>query len=293
MKTCYLYSFILPVEERFRDIKENEPLVSIPVALKDGRVWEAAILGVPHTIKATRISIPGVANETIDPVDFRRAVRLGSYMLDCIRLIYDPNAEYLYHGDGAWVAWNFVDPNDGPDFAIDIKQPLNPDYRVNTEGLKHLLGAEPKMRLIIHLMADSAKTTLPIQFRFLSCYKIIEMHHRVTANNRFSALALPFIPEFHAVYPDVSSVAHLCKRLSELRNRCAHIRLVSGGLGFSNMEADADDLFKIMPVLKKMVTRCLSFEYPNSSLRFSASPEELATQMAEMEAAGQTPVRVL
>ncbi len=163
MKTCFLYSFILPVEEKFRDTKENKPLVSIPVAPKDGQghAWEAAILGVPHTITSTRISIPGVVNEAIEPEDFRRVVRLQRYMLDCIRLIYDPNAEYLFHGDGAWIARTFVDPNDGPDFAIDVKQPLNSDYRVNTDGLKHLLGAEPKMRLIIRLMADSTKTTLP------------------------------------------------------------------------------------------------------------------------------------
>jgi hypothetical protein len=115
----------------------------------------------------------------------------------------------------------------------------------------------------------------------------------VTANKLFGVLATPFIPEFHAVYPDVSSVAHLCKRLSELRNRCAHIRLTTGELGFSNMEANADDLFRIMPVLRKMAARCLSLEYPNSPLRFSASPEDLTTQMAQMEAAGQRPVRVL
>ncbi len=59
------------------------------------------------------------------------------------------------------------------------------------------------------------------------------------------------------------------------------------------MEANTDDLFRIMPVLKKMAARCLSLEYPNSPLRFSASPEDLATQMTEMEAAGQKPVRVL
>jgi hypothetical protein len=267
----------------------------MPVAAKDGQgpAWEAAILGAPHTITATRISIPDVEDETIDPEDFRRVGRIQRYMLDCIRMIYDPNAEYLSYADMPWIAWNFIDPNDGPDFALDIKHPLNPDYRLNTEGLKHLLGAQPKMRLIIHLMADSGKTTLPIQFRFLSCYKIIEMHYRVTPNKRFGVVATPVIPEFHAVYPDVSSVAHLCKRLSNLRNRCAHIRLDTGELGFSNMEANTDDLFKIMPILRKMAAQCLSIEYPNSPLRFSASPEELATQMAEMEAAGQKPVQVL
>jgi hypothetical protein len=38
------------------------------------------------------------------------------------------------------------------------------------------------------------QSTLPIQFRFVSSYKFIEMHHRVTANERFDALALPSLP---------------------------------------------------------------------------------------------------
>jgi hypothetical protein len=292
MKTCYLYSLVVPVLEEFRDNRSIPALAAIPVKLKEGREWEAAILGDETTIRATRISIPNVSNEKIDPQDFSRALRLRSYLLDCIRLVYDTDAEYFRRGEAIFAMWNFLEPEKGPDFAINVTEPLNSDYRVNLEGLKQLIAVVPKMRPIVHLIADGANCRLPMQFRFLSYYKIIEMHYRVTSNNKFNQFISAFVPEFKAVYPDISNVSQLCRRLSALRNRCAHIKLITGELGFSHLEAETDELLKAMPIITRVVSHCIRVNYPDSPLRIAATPEEGAAQFAEMEAAGLKPVRV-
>jgi len=292
MKTCYLYSLVLPVLEEFRDNRSIPPLAAIPVKLKDGREWETAILGDQTTIRAVRISIPNVSDEKIDPEDFRRFLRLRGYLLDCIRLVYDRDAEYLRRGEATFAMWNFLEPDKGPDFAINVTEPLNPDYRVNVDGLKHLIAAVPNMRPIIHLIADGMNCRLPTQFRFLSYYKIIEMHYRVTPNKKFNEFICFFVPEFQEVYPDVTDVAQLCRRLSKLRDRCAHIKLRTGDLGFSHLQAETDELSTIMPVITRVASRCIRINYPDSPLRLSATPEEGAAQFAEMEAAGLRPVRV-
>ena len=188
--------------------------------------------------------------------------------------------------------WNFLQPDEGPSLTIRITEPLNPDYRVNVEGIRRLFAAPQNLRPIIHLIADGSDFRLPIQFRFLSLYKIIEMNYRVSSNKRFNELIMPFLPLFQTVYPEVTTSAALCKRLAILRNRCAHIKLTTGELGFSHFEAENDELFKAMPIIRRVAVKCISINYPDSPLKFGATPEELAENWAEMERRGEQQIRI-
>jgi hypothetical protein len=67
MKTCYIYSFLNPLDENIIDDKDTHPLGVVPVHLKDGRVLEAALLGTDNTVKGFRLSIPNVVEDQIDP----------------------------------------------------------------------------------------------------------------------------------------------------------------------------------------------------------------------------------
>jgi hypothetical protein len=112
-----------PAPERFDDRGET-PLTAIPVERTTGKTWEAAVLGAPSTIQAVRITIPDIENETIDPKDFHAALRLRVYLLDCIRIVYDPAAECFRYGENVPAMWNFREPNELPKFSIVIKEPL-------------------------------------------------------------------------------------------------------------------------------------------------------------------------
>jgi hypothetical protein len=127
----------------------------------------------------------------------RGRCELRLYALDCIRINYDASIEYFRRNDGVFSMHNFVDPDIGPNMAVKIQEPLNPDYRVNTEGL---IAAPPDMRAIIHLIADGSDYRLPIKFRFLSIYKIIELHFTVTPTRPFNAFIGSFIPAFQPLF---------------------------------------------------------------------------------------------
>lgn len=293
MKTAYVYSFIRPVPEDFKDDGTSEPLVAVPVELKDGRTWQAAVLGTPSAVRAVRISIPGLEGEKIPEEDLKRSMRLRDYILDCVRMAYDPSAEYLGNGEHTLSAWNFRGPEEGPHLDLKISEPLNPDYRVNAEGLKHLIAAQPKIRPIVHLIATGSDPRIPAQFRFLSFYKIIELHYRVTANARFNKFIETHVSEFQALNPAIRSARDVCRLLTTLRNKCAHIKLTKGEFGFSHIEGKADELVRMMSLLRRIAIRCVNVNHPQSSLRFASTPEEAAAHFAEMEAAGLKPVRVI
>ena len=262
MKTCYIYSFLNPPDEDIVDNKDSPPLGVVPVHLKDGRVPEAALLGTHNTVKGFRLSIPNVEEERIDPEDYRRFFDLRKLMLDCIRAVYDPSAEFFRQGDGIFAMWNFVDSEEGPSFSLKLTQPLNPDYRVNVDGIRQLFAAPQNLRPIIHLLADSGDFRLPIQFRFLSLYKIIEINYKITTNKQFNGLITPLLPLFREVYPEITTCKEVCACLTRLRNRCSHIKLTTGDLGFSHFEAENDELFKALPLIRRVAVRCIGINYP-------------------------------
>lgn len=293
MKTCYLYSLLAPVGEHFEDTRASPPpLVDIPIELKDGRQWGFAILGRPDKILAVRITIPEMEGPIIDPEDYKRYLKLRLFALDCIRINYDPTIEYFRQNDAVFSMHNFIEPEAGPNFQINIGQPLNPDYRVNAMGLKFLMAAPPDMRAIIHLLAEGNDYRLPIQFRFLSFYKIIELHYTITTNKVFNEFIQPFLPSFQELYPEASTIGKLCTALGKLRARCAHIELKSGERGFSHPEAELEEAAKAMPLITRIAIQCIRANYPDSPLRFSSSPEQSAADFEQMERDGLNPVKV-
>jgi hypothetical protein len=291
MKTARLYSILAPAPERFDD-KGDTPLTVVPVERTTGKVWEAAILGTSSAIQAVRITIPGVENEIIDPEDFKSALKFRMFILDCIRINYDSDAEYFRLQDNIPILWNFLEPEKPPQFSVRLKDFLNPEYRINSLGLGFLISAPPNIRPLVHLLADGNDPRLPIQFRFLSYYKIIEMHYRVTSNTKFNKFAESFVPDFRKIYSDTIAVRSLCKRLTILRDKCAHIKLSSGDLGFSHIQAKNDDLLNSLDILRRMAIHAININYPNSTLQFSETRQQAEIKFAEMEAAGLKPVRV-
>jgi hypothetical protein len=69
-----------------------------------------------------------------------------------------------------------------------------------------------------------------------------------------------------------------------LRNRCAHIKLITGDLGFSHLEAETGELLKAMPIITRVASRCIRVNCPDAPLRLFATPEDGAAHFAEMEA---------
>ena len=121
-----------------------------------------------------------------------------------------------------------------------------------------------------------------MQFRFLSWYKIIELHYVVADNKNFRAFASSFVPSFAEIYSDVNNVATMCRQLKRLRNRCANIKLEDGDLGFSHPQADTLDFHKAHKIIQRMAIRAITANYPKSPLRFAETPEQAAIQFAEM-----------
>jgi hypothetical protein len=292
MKTYYMYSILSPLPEHFTDNRSTSPLLSIPVNLKDGRQWEIAILGKEDTVVGVRIAIPETDGANIPPDDFQRCQALRAFALDCIRMNYDPSIDYFRIANDIYSFWNFLDQGVGPDINLKIDSKINEQFRVNTEGLKVLLASPQTMRTVVHLLADGGDFRLPLQFRFLSVYKIIELHYKITPNRKFTNFIAPFLHIFEELHASIKTSSELCKYLSKLRARCAHIKLSDGELGFSHYRSDLSEASRILPVLTKIACKCIEENYPESPLRFATTPEETSELLEQMKREGLHPIKV-
>jgi hypothetical protein len=205
MNTCYIYTLLSPPPERFVDNKSIPPLLTLPAIGPDAEQWQIAILGDPNEIRAVRISIPDMDGPEISSEVLKRYQRIRMFVLDCIRINYDSTKEYFRNGNDVLYFYNFLHPEVGPDVDLKIQQDVNEYFRVNTEGLKALLASPLQMRTVVHLLADGSDFRLPIQFRFLSFYKIVELHFRITPNKMFSAFIAPFLDRFRELDETVTN----------------------------------------------------------------------------------------
>jgi len=139
MKTRYVYCFITPCDEAFKD--DAPPLLTMPIKLEDGRTLEAAILGTQNTVKAVRLAFPDVEDRTFDLKDRKLFDRFQKLMLDAIRIAYDPCAEYFMAGENLFYVYNFAEPGAAPPLDIGLLQQINPEYRINVEAVRQLIAA--------------------------------------------------------------------------------------------------------------------------------------------------------
>jgi hypothetical protein len=290
MKTRYVYCFITPFDEKFRD--DAPPLGTVPIELKAGRILEAAILGTQNTVKAVRLAFPDVENKTFELEDRKLFDRFQKLMLDAIRLAYDPCAEYFRAGENLCYVYTFEESGAPPSLDMRLVQQINPEYRVNVEAIRQLFAAPKVLRPVLHLFADSGDVRAPVQFRFLSLYKILEMHYgEIRPKKKVNVFLKPRLAMFRTEYPDVTTPEAACVVLRDLRNRCAHIIVGRGDLGFSHFETPPDEVVKAMPIIRYLAIQCVRLHYPDAPLQFAFSPEDLAEQIAEMERRGQQPKR--
>jgi hypothetical protein len=291
MKTCYVYCFLTPIDEQFKD--DAPPLCTVPIEVKAGRILEAAILGTQNTVKAFRLAFPDLESETFDIEDRKLFDRFQKLMLDAIRLGYDPCADYFRMGEHVLYTFVFAEAGAPPPLDIRLVQKINPEYRVNTEGIRQLFAGPKALRPILHLIADSGDVRLPAHFRFLSLYKILEMHYgEIRPKKEVNAFLNPRLAIFSTDYPDVTTTEAACTLLRNLRNRSAHIILERGDRGFSHFDTPPDDVVKVLPVIRHLAIQCVRLNYPDSPLQFATSPEDLAEQIAEMARQGKQPQRL-
>lgn len=266
MQDGYWYFFVEPLLSEYQDNSATLPLVTCTVQF-EGTDYDVAFVGTPNTVHFLRIRVPDVSPnmpKEQSEVASRRLQLLKEHALSILRLLYDPDVS-LYPVS----AWNYVDSGALPSFAVSLEEGINKDWKFPGEKIVAAFGVTLNCRNELKLLTDSLDRRVPLQYRYLSLYKLLEM--TFFQNNKptkeLDEFLAPYQAEFVSRFPPRKS---LKAYIINLRARCAHITANKGAMGVTLLSnKDAAEVEAFLPFAYRIASEIINRHSENAGLSIS------------------------
>lgn len=246
-KSCFYYWFIEPLKSQYKDNGSLNPAFEIPVNTKSGKSELALFLdseGYPNFI---RLIIPGFIKEELKQEHAELLQVVIEHLLSILRLMYDHEIQVY-----PIKMWAF--PEDGKPYShgISIQQLLQQRPAFPAIAVRNSFIGSWNSRIEIKLLADALDKQIPLQYRYLSLYKILENHFKKRGkwlDAELKAFLIQFSDEFEKMNIHYSLVQYL----HVLRDKCAHIKTGKDVLGVTQLSLrQAAEVERFLPFLKNM-----------------------------------------
>ncbi|MFI5072424.1 MAG: methylamine utilization protein MauJ [Terriglobales bacterium] len=192
-----------------------------------------------------RLTIPELLSESIPDEILPLLQIVKEHLISVLRLIYKQELNFL-----PIAIWSFFDAGAPYSFGIHLdsfeKHEFNADNIRN--AFVHTMGIREEIRLLV----DGLDERIPIQFRYLSFYKILEKRYKTGSKwkkKEFFELLNRFQEEFNkaGLHGKPDAILH------SFRDKCAHVRTgkkkqVRGVTQLGHKELV--EICKVLPVLR-------------------------------------------
>lgn len=215
----------------------------------EGQELEASLFldehGEPHFVKLRAIGAKDIydTDRFVDLVEVAR-----EHMLSVLKLAWHDNASYVP------MSVFLQEAEDGSGAGLQVEWPSV--YGFNSAQAHALYEHTFGHRQSLRLLADGLDARVPIQYRFLSLYKFLEIRYRGD-NDRwnFDALRKACDAQLRE-YEGLKLPRTFQAELKHLRDRCAHIHTGSGKkrrLGVTALNPEAlKEVIRMMPLLREI-----------------------------------------
>lgn len=220
MPNGYWYYLVEPILSEYHDQGDREPITSVNLCFSDA-IYQLALFGTDQVLHFIRIKVPNVSPDMPDEVSKIVAGRVQivkEQTVSLLRLLYDNQiAIYSFH------FFNFIDENLPPSFSIQIQENLNNQWKfpknLFVAGFQNTINC----RIELKLLADSIDERLPLQYRYLSLFKIFEMmfFDGNKPKKDFDNFLTNYEEQFRTQFQKPISLKGY---IIDLRARCAHIK---------------------------------------------------------------------
>jgi len=250
MKDGYFYFPIEPLREKYEDNEQVRPSVIIPVISKNGKQFEVALYADAQTIYFCRIKVPNMKENKISEEDAEIINILKEHLLSVLRLTYDRDVSMP-----ALNFWTFLGPTEKMGLSLEVEQFLNKNYQINADNIRNVYVNTFKIRNQIRLLSDSQDRRIPLQYRFLSLYKILELEFRQKGKWETPDFA-EFIARFEPLFKEKCMPRKkLVNYIHELRDKCAHIKSNKNVVGVTELNPkERAEVDKFLPVFIQICT---------------------------------------
>jgi len=254
MLTCFYYWLIQPLRTEYEDTSSSTPLMSTTIHAPHFPDMTLAILGDSAGPTCARLTIPNLPAEEL-PSDLSPILHaLREHLLSTLRLTLHPEA-------ALWgrPIWTFATDPASHHFGFSLNQEFaNPVF--DARRARNVFDTTFDMRDEVRLFLDGADRHIPLQYRYLSLYKLLELHFRSRGHWRQTELRQfleGFAESFRVRRIRATPFAHL----TDIRDRCAHIKTgrKRERTGVTQLsEKDMAKVSEIMPVMGEVAVALLN-----------------------------------
>jgi hypothetical protein len=224
------------------------------------------LLGTEKTVYAIRITATSLTERAISKEEERNITAICEHMLGVLRLTYDLDADFIRRGNRYTQMSGFRDEGQQPNLKMKIWNEVFSDYKVDLQNVRAVFCETAKQREhreVVRLCGDALHSTLPLEYRYLTLYKIFERDFkkiRYWQKKELTKLLEPFADEFRTLK---LTEMKLWNFIIHLRDKCAHIAVGHddrrGILGLESPDAQLVEEF--MPLFWKIVVKHLNRKY--------------------------------
>jgi hypothetical protein len=250
MFTCHYYFVTEPLQEEYTDDSDHPPQHTITVP--DRREVTLSFFGNEVTISMMRISLSGLCEKSLssDNLEVLQLVKEHAWTL--LRLTYDKDLT-LY----PLSMWSYQEHDKPYRLSVNMKTMLaksDPPYNVIEAAFSRGLALRMELRLFV----DALDLRLPLQFRYLSLYKIIELIFK-TGRKWRPSYRLSLV-QFEAEYRASNvSPKPLFSYINDLRDRCAHVKTNGGMFGVTMLSSRAAaEVERMLPMMMRICSTLLN-----------------------------------
>ena len=220
---CMYYWLIAPLRGGIRDDAHRTPSFSISMQVPNRKPYELSLFcdsaGAPEF---ARCRIPDLTRRAIDTEHLPALQVMSEHLLTALRLTCDPSISFARPG----AVWAFFDEGSPHELGLDIE--TISEGRWEPATAQAIFEHSIEIRELMRLYADGVDQRIPLQYRYLSLYKVLEANFRTDGMWNYAALKNHLAPHAQG-FKSAGAFSDPVKYLHALRDRCAHIR--TGGKG--------------------------------------------------------------
>lgn len=252
MKTAYFYFPIEPLREKYEDKEQIKPVFIIPATSKTGKQFEVALYSDAQTAYFCRIKVPNVEENKLSEEDADFISLLKEHMLSVLRLTYDHDVSMP-----ALYFYRFLGPTERIELGLKVTQFINQDYHINAENIRKVYENTFKIRNQIRLLSDSQDQRIPLQYRFLSLYKLLELEFK--QKGHWKTEFNEFLVRFELLFQEIAVYNKtLVNYVHELRDKCAHVKNNKDVIGVTELNPkERAAVEKFLPFFIQICTKLI------------------------------------
>jgi len=255
--------------ERYVDDGTRD-LCTAEISIMDTGDFKVSLVGTKHRVELIRVATLN-SDGNLSATQSETVGKLVDHMLAVLKLTHNGGVDLVRWGENA-ISLGAHDVEGKPDLNIQISEIFGAQAEVAADNIRNVLVATMGHRPLIKLLADAQTPLLPLQYRYLSLYKILELEFRIAGDwIGLQELLAPYDADYKALN---ISKRKLSKLIHEMRDKCAHIK-VGGNDSLGIIGLDGSDA-KIVTALVRLLYGILTNHLNRKSMdfRFVHTPSE-------------------